>query len=873
MPDLSDKGKGWKGQQESNEAFQVTASAPERTADALQESVSPQSAQGGDLHVGQVISKGAEGVICLQPDGKVLKVYFPGRHYNPKVLPLVKSLNGKGFLVDVYDYGVSEFQGQKCDYELMQYCPLGPVSSRKDLRGNADAILKIAFSTALALDACHKAGFIHKDVKPANILIENEKTWHCLLCDFGISDVLVNGQAKTLQNRTPIYASPEMYDPKTCVIKEGKTWCKLTPATDYYSLGMTILSLWLGESAFMAEVDLAYEKREENIEVPEDMPEPLRTITQGLLVANPEDRWSLKEMLEKKAGKDVKIRKSIKVVYSHEKNQIAHSIEELAAFMVEDLGLAKQYIYTGMLSDWLKPMPELQAKVKEIVRDTQNNQDLGCLQVIHTLNPLYDINLNCKTDDPTWAMNDQRIGEVFNKVYYLYFTKYRRSYDNMTRYWDADDAALIHSPLVAYQIAKSFESEGDINYVAWFLKAKGNRFAKQLDYFRKRLNQGIDNKKKIGPKDRSFVVQVGMMRTIAGFNATPTYRLDRTDIYLRSLDDLHKAPAKKLKDDLSLDKGLRGWLAVMHQENPRADLSKKYRYEMLLEQYVQDLGFCDSNDRIYQRYSTAQKQVKDITAGAKAQIRHVYVNGVVQKVVSGLLAFLPAVLLLVSIILNAIDNPVLDMDALKNKWVFYSLGLVFAALCYFLFFEGDGGCLVSIIVGAVASVLIILLLKFLGQYLLWIYAAVVLAVIVLFVIMTLFQKSKYAMKVNSIMNPGFVELTIDPLHFAFSNEATFHPINEDLDPQSFKTWKNEVSERWKVIIIFVLVVWGLIACGQLLPNSSRMSHFNRQMKSTLFTNDTIPAEEEIEPEPSTDGSTAPFVKPKHRGIIRDEAMH
>ena len=127
------------------------------------------------------------------------------------------------------------------------------------------------------------------------------------------------------------------------------------------------------------------------------------------------------------------------------------------------------------------------------------------------------------------------------------------------------------------------------------------------------------------------------------------------------------------------------------------------------------------------------------------------------------------------------------------------------------------------------------------------------------------------MKVDTIMNPGFTELTIDPLHFAFSNETTFHSINEGLDPQSIKTWKNEVGERWKVIIIFILVVWGLVACSLLLPNSNRMSQFNRQIKSTL-TNDTIPTEE-LTPESNADGTTAPFVKPKHRGIIRDEAMH
>ena len=832
----------------------------------------------GDL--GKVISSGTEGTIYLQPDGKALKVYNPGFHYNSKILPLVQKLNGKGFLIDLYDFGTKNIQGRNCDFELMQFCPLGPASNRKELKGNADAILKIAVSTALGLDACHKAGFIHKDVKPANILLVDDKNWRGVLCDFGIADVLKDGEVTTHQNRTPIYAAPEMYHPDNCIVKDGMTYCRLTPAADFYSLGMTILSLWLGESAFMAqEAELAFQKKEGNINVPDNMPEPLRTIVQGLLVTEPDDRWALKEIKDKMAGKDVKIVKRMKIVYSNEKKQVAHSLEELAAFMVEDPNLAQRYIYTDMMNEWLKPLPELQAQVKEIVKNTQKDHDFGFAQIIHTLNPLYDLGLKLPKaqGDPDYAMYDKGIGELLNKAYYLYFTKYKRNYKNMVQQWDDDDAALITSPLVACLIAQSFETSGDQDYLSWFLNEKNKRFkgglAQQIDFYQ-RMKQDQDRSKKNGYKDNSFISQVRMMRTIAGYNVKPTYRIADTNTILKSIDDFNSAPTSKLEEALKNDRGIRGWLAVMYQENPLEKFTKKedHKYDLLLEQFVQALGHCDSNNREYRRFVSAQQESKDVSTKAKAQIRQVYTNSTIQKIFAAVLAFFPAVLLLISVVLNALDNPVLNMDAIKNNWVFYGIGAVFTLAVYFIFFGDGGGCLLSIIIGVVASAIIVVLLKFLGEYLLWIYAAVVFAVIILFSIKALFLKSPYALKAKSIMKPGFSELTAAPLDYAFNNESTFQPLDAGFDPQTLNVWKKDVKDRWKTVIIFILIVWGLIACSLLLPKSSRMSHFNRKMHhsaATLFTNDSIAMEEEeLQPELEGDGTTVPFVKPKERGIIR-----
>ncbi|MBO7083804.1 MAG: protein kinase [Bacteroidales bacterium] len=863
-------------------APQGTATAPQGTAVAPGAIQSNNNEKGAVTALGKVISSGSEGTIYLQPDGKALKVYNPGSHYNQAVLPLVQKMNGEGFLIDVYDFGTKEFQGQLCDFELMQYCEAGPASSRKDLKGNADAILKIALYTGQALQACHEAGFVHLDVKPANILIADEKNLFCRLCDFGIADVLKDGEAKVLQNRTPIYAAPEVYDPNNRITIGGKDYFRLTPAADFYSLGMTILSLWLGESALTAqEQDLAFKKKDGKIQVPDNMPDTLKAIVQGLLVTDPEDRWGFEEIKRAKAGEKVEIVKKVKIVYSSEKKQTAHSFEELASFMVQDSSLAQRYIYTQILDEWLKPWPELHAEIKEIEMETKAAQDhdLGFLRIVHRLNPLNDLALNLPKEksDPNYAIYDKGIGEALNKAYYLYFTKYHRDYKLMTKQWDEEDAKLLNNPVVAYQIAHSFETSDGNDYLSWFLNEKNKRLKGSLtqliDYYN-RIKRDDDRDKKNGYKDKKYLSQVKMMRTISGFNAEPTFRFANTDTQLKTIEDFNNADSKKLEEALKNDLGIRGWLAVMYHENPFAKPGKKeeYKYDVLLEQYVQALGHCDSDNREYKRFISAQEKAKDVATSSRAKIRKVYTARTVQKVLSSVLALIPAVLLLISIILNAMDNPVLNMDAVKNKWVFYGLGAVVTLAAYFIFFNDGGGCLLSIIIGVIATAIIVLLIQFLGQYLLWIYAAVVFVVIILFLFMSLFDKSPFAMKAKSIMNPGFGDLVLAPLDYAFNDDTEFKPNNEGLDEKEFDYWKWDVRDHWKTVIIFILIVWGLIACSMLLPKSSRMSQFNRKMQhsaATLF-NDSIPMEEEeeLQPELNGEGNTVPFVKPKERGIIR-----
>ena len=189
-------------------------------------------------------NSGEAQVFLVEHDEKpfVLKVYYPNFDVNKKMLQVIRSFDFE-MIVKLYDFGKTYVDGKHRYYELMEYLSGGTLNNYR-LNGDMDQFRRLALQGAAALAYCHNYNILHKDVKPSNFFFRDIDHKELVLGDFGISSMLENdGKShRTSQARTPIYAAPEMYSDVIDGVVE------ITPAADFYSLGITLLALWIGDN-------------------------------------------------------------------------------------------------------------------------------------------------------------------------------------------------------------------------------------------------------------------------------------------------------------------------------------------------------------------------------------------------------------------------------------------------------------------------------------------------------------------------------------------------------------------------------------------------------------------------------------------------
>ncbi len=188
--------------------------------------------------------------------------------------------------VTVYDAG--DDGGQL--YLVMELIDGPSLAQRLALSGpmQVDAALHVADGVLAALDAAHRAGIVHRDVKPGNVLLAADGT--VKLADFGIArrldDLAHDLTATGLVVGTPAYASPEQLAGEPA-----------TPASDIYSTGVLLYEMLAGTPPYVGESAAATALAHQSAPVPDlaaarpDVPPAVADAVGRSMAKNPADRF------------------------------------------------------------------------------------------------------------------------------------------------------------------------------------------------------------------------------------------------------------------------------------------------------------------------------------------------------------------------------------------------------------------------------------------------------------------------------------------------------------------------------------------------------------------------------------------------------
>ena len=253
-----------------------------------------------------------------------------------------------------------------------------------------------------AINLMHKSNIVHRDIKPGNIYKYKDQT---VVADFGTASEISSSKfTGTTQKRGTLgYTAPEVW--------QGY----VVTASDYFSLGCTIASIYKGEHVYQRLFNLEDEGAINNaintyglpLNCPEDE-EDLQILVDALAEVDESERAGYDDVIlwlkdsvafERKFKLNRKNMEDDSFTF-HFESIVCRNMQQLINALASNWEIAKKYLYRGGIKNsaivnfFSKINQSLAVKLGEIIeeKDTATNYDLGLAKALHYMNnagPLY----------------------------------------------------------------------------------------------------------------------------------------------------------------------------------------------------------------------------------------------------------------------------------------------------------------------------------------------------------------------------------------------------------------------------------------------------------------------------------------------------
>lgn len=188
------------------------------------------------------------------------------------------------YIVAVYDFG----QYNDRPYIVLEWIPGSDLRTLLSEEGKISVDQAVEYATQIcsAVGTAHRAGLVHGDLKPGNILITPSK--QAKVADFGLARAL--GES-AMDDGEVVWGTPAYFAP------EQASGDRVLPATDVYAIGIILYEIVTGRVPFVGVDDQDVARKQiYEAHIPVDkinpgVPEPVARIVDAAMAKNPNERF------------------------------------------------------------------------------------------------------------------------------------------------------------------------------------------------------------------------------------------------------------------------------------------------------------------------------------------------------------------------------------------------------------------------------------------------------------------------------------------------------------------------------------------------------------------------------------------------------